>query len=144
MTLPLFAYGTLRMPEIQWIFFARKFSSEVHILNGHRPAFNGDFLNVIDHQNSRTEGVLLNLSPREWKICDLWEDHPELYQKKVVEVFSENLPDQSRQALCYHCDIPEDRHTPLEKSGKFTKLGKNELFTLAKEFISQIPPDLLE
>ena len=104
-TLPLFTYGTLQLPRIQSIFFNRIIPIHPCSLRDYSTLFIGDYLNIYPNPGGIVEGRLLWLNEKEWTICDLWEDYPNLYSKKVISAYSKKTPEIDYKALCYYCKI---------------------------------------
>jgi gamma-glutamylcyclotransferase (GGCT)/AIG2-like uncharacterized protein YtfP len=73
--LPLFAYGTLRDPELQQALFNRTFATSDATLHGYAiVAMPGGYYSAIKRPGALIAGSLVELDEAAYAIADRWED----------------------------------------------------------------------
>jgi len=82
----LFAYATLRDDEVRTRLFGEPISAEPATLEGWQVVETADaYFNIVPEPGAITAGVLLHLSPEQWRLTDAFEEVP-LYQRHPVMV----------------------------------------------------------
>jgi hypothetical protein len=84
-TIPLFAYGTLRSRDIRIALFGTEVEWCDAELPGHKLLSKDGFFTIASEENARVPGVVLFLSASQLTIADLWEEVP-LYTRKACPV----------------------------------------------------------
>jgi gamma-glutamylcyclotransferase (GGCT)/AIG2-like uncharacterized protein YtfP len=82
----LFAYGTLRAPEVQRALFGREIPRAEAVLPDHRLLVDGDYYFVAPAEGATVRGELLALDGAELARADAWEDVPSFYVRLAVTV----------------------------------------------------------
>jgi gamma-glutamylcyclotransferase (GGCT)/AIG2-like uncharacterized protein YtfP len=82
----LFAYATLRDDEVRTRLFGEAVRGEPATLDGWQVVETADaYFNIVPDPGAITEGLLLYLSPEQWRLADAFEEVP-LYQRHSVTV----------------------------------------------------------
>lgn len=99
MTLPLFAYGTLRDPQYQRELFGRTFVMHDAQVAGFAVVSTGaGYLAATPRPGSTVAGALVELDDGAYAVADAWEDLT-VYERTIVEARRPN--GKSRRAIMY-------------------------------------------
>ena len=79
----IFAYGTLRLPQIRDRILGRVAETEPAVLNGYVKVCNQDYLTLI-RGDGTVRGVVFEVKPEEMEVIDDWENFPTYQAFPVV------------------------------------------------------------
>jgi gamma-glutamylcyclotransferase (GGCT)/AIG2-like uncharacterized protein YtfP len=124
----LFAYATLRDDEVRFRLFGEKVSAEAAMLAGWQVVETADaYFNIVLEPGAFTEGVLLHLSPGQWRLADAFEEVP-LYRRQSVTV---RRAGEEIEALLYRrTDAPGK---PV-RDGRLSALPRDALMAMVDAF----------
>jgi gamma-glutamylcyclotransferase (GGCT)/AIG2-like uncharacterized protein YtfP len=124
----LFAYATLRDDEVRTRLFGEAVSGQPATLNDWQVVETADaYFNIVPEPGAVTTGVLLRLSPEQWRLLDAFEEVP-LYQRHpvTVRVGSEAIP-----AVIYRRD---DAPGKPVRDGRLSALPREALLGMVDAF----------
>lgn len=93
MTLPLFAYGTLRDPDYQRELFARTYPMKRAVAIGFIAVVaEGGYLAAMPRDGARIEGALVEFDAAGYAIADAWEDLAVYDRIEIEAMYQDGRP----------------------------------------------------
>jgi gamma-glutamylcyclotransferase (GGCT)/AIG2-like uncharacterized protein YtfP len=125
----LFAYATLRDDDVRTRLFGEAVSGEPATLEGWQVVETaGAYFNIVPDLGAITEGVLLYLSPEQWRLADAFEEVP-LYRRHSVTVRCAD--GQTVESQLYRRDDVPGR--PV-RDGRLSALPRDALLAMVDAF----------
>ena len=127
--LPLFAYATLRDDEVRTRLFGEAVNAEPAMLEGWQVVETADdYFNIVPEPGAVTAGVLLHLSPEQWRLADAFEEVP-LYRRHSIT--AQRAGGVMVQALLYRRD---DAPGKPVRDGRLSALPRAALLAMVDAF----------
>ncbi|HEU0096699.1 MAG TPA: gamma-glutamylcyclotransferase family protein [Rhizomicrobium sp.] len=127
--LALFAYATLRDDEVRTRLFGEAVTGEPAALEGWQVVETSDaYFNIVPEPGAVTEGVLLHLSPEQWRLADAFEEVP-LYRRNSVT--ARRADGETVEAQLYRRDNAPGK--PV-RDGRLSALPREALLAMVDAF----------
>jgi gamma-glutamylcyclotransferase (GGCT)/AIG2-like uncharacterized protein YtfP len=131
----LFAYGSLKHPTIQRLFFERlPKSSCAHLDDYWVYSWKGYYV-LRSEPGSRIDGLVLELTETDLMFADLWEEVPTYYHRSEIEVILANTNGREK-VWCYFLNPSIDGEFLRVETPSYSSLPSDALISEAKKFIA--------
>jgi gamma-glutamylcyclotransferase (GGCT)/AIG2-like uncharacterized protein YtfP len=132
----IFSYGTFRSPYVQERLFGHRIAATPAVLADHAVCAGGDgYHGLLPREGARVSGELLALTDREFEIADGWEIYPTLYDRRELELQTEDGP---TLAWVYFRADPKMLGNQLEDGSLLCTLSQDQLDRELDEYTEEL------